>query len=818
MPPEKLLLSKNRINNTNYILFTMRIKLFIFIQLLFATGLQAQLLPTLNHPVKKWEAKWVSCPDIAQADYAVVMFRRSFSLPEKPERFVVHVSADNRYKLYVNGKSASIGPQLSDWRHWRYETIDIAPYLQQGNNVIAAEVTNWGPDRFFGIMSIRTAFMMQGETDEEAIVNTTADGQWKAMKNESYRPLPPNWIYKVDIAGGFYATNPGDSVNLLSAAHGPQDWTAVSFNDTEWTPARWIWNISNEEEGGFFWLMKPRTTPQVVQERQRFKKVIANEGVLVSPDFIKGTKPLALPPHSKTSFLLDFESLTIGFPELFLSGGRNSKIMIRYAENLFNPDLSRGDRNDFEGKHIIGLRDVIIPDGRSNFMYSPTWYRAFRFVQIDIETAGEALTLHDYYHLYTAAPQKRLAAFDCNDPVYKKIDEICRRTASVCTQDNLLSDAYYEQMMYVGDSWVHAMVNLYMTGDGVWLRNAIEQFDYSRMPDGNITSCYPLKSTFIIPNFSLIWVEMLYDFMMYCDDRDFIRKYVQRIRSTLAWFEDNLLANGLVGKPVGGYFVDWYSEAGFRGGVYSGSENGNSATVTLHYAATLLRAAELFEYIGLQDEGVVLRQKAEKVKADVITACWDEEKGLFAENPDRKFYDERTNIMAIKAQVFDKAKQKELLTRCLDNQSISKPTYYFRMNHFQEMRRLGEGSQIDKVLDVWKDLLPLNMTTTPECVVNNRSEAHPWGASPTMAFISLVAGIAPGEAGYRSVCIEPALGMLTFIKASYPHYLGDISVDLKKTAKNGIEGTVKLPEGLNGVFRFNNKTIHLTEGIQKISL
>jgi hypothetical protein len=414
---------------------------------------------------------------------------------------------------------------------------------------------------------------------------------------------------------------------------------------------------------------------------------------------------------------------------------------------------------------------------------------------------------------------KRLSEFDCNDPDYKKIDEICRRTASVCTQDNLLSDAYYEQMMYVGDSWVHALVNLYMTGDDVWLRNAIEQFDYSRMPDGNITSCYPLKSTFIHPNFSLVWVEMLYDFMMHCDDREFIRKYVQSIRSTLVWFENNLLENGLVGKPVGSYFVDWYGEADFPGaGVYPGSKNGNSAVVTLHYAATLLRAAELFDYLGLRDEAVVLRQKAERVKADVITACWDEQKGLFAENPDRKFYDERTNIMAIKARVFDKAKQKELLIRCLDNKSVSKPAYYFRMNHFREMRRLGEGSRTDQVLDIWKDLLPLNMTTTPERVVKHRSEAHPWSASPSVAFISLVAGIAPGEPGYRSVCIEPALGHLKFVKASYPHYLGDIKVELKKTAGNGIEGTVELPEGLTGVFRFNNKEISLTEGIQKISL
>ena len=794
---------------------------FTILMLLGVWNISAQLLPELNYPllqyrVNRWPAKWVTCADIAEADYAMVMFRRSFSLPAKPEQFVVHVSADNRYKLYVNGILSAIGPQGSDWRHWRYETIDIAPYLQAGDNVIAAEVANWGPDRYFGIMSIRTAFMMQGATQTEAVVNTTADGAWKAKKNEAYKPITVNWIYAVDIVGGLYATNPGDSITV---AQYPHNWTSTTFDDSAWKQARWIWNISNEDESGFFWLMKPRTTPQVAQTRQPFGKIVRSEGLSIPAGFVKGESPLVIPAQSKASILFDYGTVTLGFPELLLSGGKNSIITLRYAENLYNPDRTRGDRNVIEGKQMIGIRDVILPDGREQFRFSPTWYRAFRFVQMDIETAAEPLVVHDYFHMATMSPVNRRAVFECNDPVYLKIDEICWRTAAICTQDNLMSDAYYEQMMYVGDSWVHALINLYMTGDDIWMRNAIEQFDYSRMPDGNITSCYPLKSTFVHPTYSLAWIDMLYDYMMHCDDRDFIRKYVQSIRSTLAWFDNNLLDNGLVGKPVGSYFIDWYNEPPYYSGEPPGSQNGNSAVVSLYYAATLLHAAALFEYLDLPGEATVFRNKAEKMKADVIAACWDDERGLFAENPDKKFYDERTNIMAIVAQVFDEAKQKALLTRCLDDTTISKPSYYFIANHFNEMRRLSEGAQIDKVMNIWKDLIAMNMTTTPERTGGRqRSEAHPWSGAPAIAFIKVVAGIAPACPGYKSVSIEPALGKLNYVKASYPHYLGDIKVELKKAGNNGIEGSIELPKGLNGVFRFNDQIVGLKEGVQKIKL
>ena len=42
------------------------------------------------------------------------------------------MSADNRYRLYVNGEQVASGPQRSDVMHWRYETIDLAPRLRSG--------------------------------------------------------------------------------------------------------------------------------------------------------------------------------------------------------------------------------------------------------------------------------------------------------------------------------------------------------------------------------------------------------------------------------------------------------------------------------------------------------------------------------------------------------------------------------------------------------------------------------------------------------------------------------------------------------------
>src|SRR6266540_3384730 len=103
------------------------------------------LLPAADDDLLKrtWNARWISVPDTSLFDYGVYHFRRAFDLSTKPARFVVHATGDNRYQLFVNGERVSTGPARGDLYHWRYETVDIAPRLKAGRNVLAALVYNY---------------------------------------------------------------------------------------------------------------------------------------------------------------------------------------------------------------------------------------------------------------------------------------------------------------------------------------------------------------------------------------------------------------------------------------------------------------------------------------------------------------------------------------------------------------------------------------------------------------------------------------------------------------------------------------------------
>src|SRR4051812_2699069 len=116
--------------------------LFTVIAIMCVPSLHAQDIKANPALLKTWTASWVSMPGTQQKDYGVYHFRKSFNLAGKPSKFIVHVSADNRYRLFVNGKAVCFGPARGDLYNWYFESIDIAPFLNIGNNTIAALVWN----------------------------------------------------------------------------------------------------------------------------------------------------------------------------------------------------------------------------------------------------------------------------------------------------------------------------------------------------------------------------------------------------------------------------------------------------------------------------------------------------------------------------------------------------------------------------------------------------------------------------------------------------------------------------------------------------
>jgi alpha-L-rhamnosidase len=790
--------------------------LFLFVFLL-STSLFAQDV--------KWKAHWIMHPTVQPQAHSVVLFRKSFELAAKPEKFIVHLSADNHYRLFVNGTYILRGPARGDITHWFYETVDIAAYLVAGKNTLAAEVINWGPKRSFTYFSQMSSFIMQGASEKEEVINTSG-GSWKCIQNQAYNPKIVEWMTdRNSIDFGLYVGNPTDSIR---ADHYPWGWEKTEFDDKAWLPASWCDLAGGRDiqfAGGILFsggkLLIPRRTGILKETRIPFTCIRRTSGILKNENFIHDKGNLVIPANQKVSILIDQSYETMGYPEMLVSGGKDARIQAMYAENMIVKNHSpKGNRNDIEDKFLVGIKDVFIPDGGKNRLFKPTYIRAFRFIQLDIETRDDPLTIESYSHIACNAPIELKAKFETGKLSLDWIMEAGWRTISICAQDMLNSDAAYEQMQYVGDSRVHNLSILTLSGDDRLTRNALIQFDQSRIPEGLTLACYPNPFYLVIPSYSLIWIDQVHDYMLWKDDRAFIAGFELGILNVLDWFEKHRQPNGLMGK------MDWWGALAWPRHYNNGEPptvyEGNNTLYSLHYAYTLRHAADIFEYLGKTAQMNEFRNRADQICLAVNTLCKNKE-GYYTESPEDAQVSQITNLLAILAgaSIGDDAKQ--LMKKLLEPKDwFGQVDLFLHLYLFEAMNMTGFQEHFIPELSEWQLMMDRGMTTFAEVPLewgeeNQRSECHPWSSAPDYFFFRTVCGIKPTSAGHKTVEISPNFGELTHIKAVYPHYLGNIELDLLRTGSK-VEGSLTIPEGIKACFIWGTQKINLKTGKQTINL
>jgi hypothetical protein len=392
------------------------------------------------------------------------------------------------------------------------------------------------------------------------------------------------------------------------------------------------------------------------------------------------------------------------------------------------------------------------------------------------------------------------------------------RTASICAQDILLSDAYYEQMQYLGDSKVHNMALLYLSGNDDLVRNQLTQTDWSRFPDGLTLACYPNDFHLVIPFYSLIWIEMIHDHMMWAGDRAFTAQFQLGIYNVLEWYHKHVSENGLLGPLEWWNDVDW--SPGFPNGVPPGIEDGNSTLFSLEYAIALQKATEISQYAGNTEQAEIYAERSKNIIKAVKKLCYDPSRQLFSETPDFHDYSQHTNILAILSEAVDGEDARILMKKIVEDRSLHQVALFFRYYLLEAIFQTGMSESFKDQLHPWFDMIDMGLTTFTEVPLDwesQRSDCHPWSTSPNIHFFTSICGIRPLKAGFEEVIIQPQFGHLEIIKASLAHPHGQIEINLNKRDLQ-VKGTIILSGTIQATFKWRDKSLPLKEGINQIDL
>ena len=764
---------------------------------------------------RRWDAIWIVPPGTDPFRFGVYHFRKSLDLPDRPARFVVHVTADNRYQLYVNGTRVVWGPARGDLNHWRYETVDLAPHLRAGQNVLAAVVWNYGELAPEAQTTWRTGFLLQGDGPAERAVDTGTS--WKASADPSYSPIP----FTHAQVRGYYVVGPGER---FEGARHPWGWETASYDDGAWPAAQAA--VPDGRANGAprpmqdapnRWLLVPRSIPLMEERLERLASVRQVVGVAVPGGFPREEAAFTIPPRTQARLLVDNARLTTAYPVVRYGGGAGATVKIGYAESLYFPKSKGGDkgnRDEVEGKEFVGNHDVIVADGGANRRYSPLWWRTYRYIELTIETQAEALVIHDVHGLYTGYPFERRQRLDAGGrPVVSQILDVGWRTARLCAHESYMDCPYYEQLQYAGDTRIQALVSLYSTGDARLVRNAIAQLDDSRTAEGATMSRAPTRQQQYIPPFSLWWIGMVHDYSMYVDDVAFVREMLPGVRAVLQFFNRHQKPNGSLGPMPWWNYVDWTTE--WPGGVPPRDAEGSSAPQDLQLLLAYDWAAALEEAFGSRALAAENRASAARLRESVRGLYWDPGRQLFADTPARRQFSQHANVLAVLAGVVEGREARDLVVRVLDDTSLTQCSYYFRHYLHSAVNLVGEGDRYLDLLGEWESMLSRGLTTFAERYERpgdpSRSDCHAWSASPNFEIFRTVLGIDSAAPGFARVRVRPFPGRLDRVSGAIPHPKGEIAVTLERSGER-LRVQVTLPPGITGEFAWRGATRALTAG------
>lgn len=770
-----------------------------------------------------WEkAKWIGLPTeeirskkIYQGDMndRFVYYRYVFSCGEEGH-LTVGLTANSRYRLWVNGSPILSGPCRGDrWRQY-YETVDLTPYLMIGKNVLAAQVLFCDPaaaprqggprSPLFSVATLPSGHRLAvagtvfNKKNEPLTEVTTGVASWKVFLDNSYYLICSSPVNE----------NLGAITERLDFNRIPALWKDVDFDDSSWPEGAAIEPVLPDvfmEAVGLYgnYRIRQRPIPLLFEQEE---ELCAELGKPVFGDDVAVT----VPPHTKKKFLFDGGSLFNAYPRYRFTGGKQTKVTFTYFEKFVSSDLKRHVKRDDYQKGDIGENgqvDIITLSGQP-VVYEPFWYRTMRFLNIEVETKEESLVFFRPIIRKTGYPLNPASFVLSSASWVRPLWEMCVRTLQNCMMETYMDCPFWEQMQYPMDTRLQALFTYVCSTDTKLARKALEDFHCSVIPDGLVQGKAPSGYPQIISTFSLYYIFMIADFFDHTDDESVIRAYRADMDKVLEYYGGRVGKSGLV-EHIGYWpFVDWQPAWGSCTGRPAAIDAGPSTVINLMYAFALRVAARLnreTNRVGLAQE---YDNRAQKITLMIQTLCWDGEKKMYREGPTFQQFSQHAQSWAVLNDMLPQKDAKVLMKRSFRS-DVLQCGFSTSFELFRACEKSGCYAETKSQWRKWIQLIDEHCTTCPETPENARSECHAWSALPMYEMIHTMAGIRKKKAGSREIEISPNMELLPDLEGAAVTEHGIIRFSYRRQ-KNSTAYKILMPKGLSGTFVYpDGKTEHL---------
>lgn len=702
------------------------------------------------------------------------LFRLELDLPQAPEQAQVRLCAADRYRFYVNGVSVVSGPRKGDRWNRYYETVDLAPYLARGLNYLTARVVSYAYERTHTrenaalsvyVSEVGPVFLCQGEAallDGAALSLSTGDAKWTAAPDDSFA---------LDTTEAFYV---GGTEKFYSDR-------CPAWRENKplgWPPAERAMGTGINDYGEFSALqLKARAIPNMEEKPGAFVHALPNiEG---EGGFAFDEDGVATIPAGQTRAVeLDAGVLQTGFLRL-RARGEGGCIKLISAERYF--PRAEGEhsgpmvRDDRERGRITGQFDLYYTS-RQESTFENFWWRAFRFVRLEVTAGEEDVTLHMPDFTITRYPLDVTAQLNFPDDRMAQLWDISVRTLRSCMHETHEDCPYYEQLQYTLDTRLQMQFTYAISGDTRMAENVLWDYHCSRLPDGILQSRYPCTHTQVIPDFSIYWIYMLEEHYIQTGDASHIRFYRPTMDGVLEYFDRHKGSTGLVENLGYWEFGDWVEEWNGRAGVPDATFHGPAALHNLTYALGLRTAARLMRAIGRDADAQDYDARADEIGRLVVKLCYNAQRGLLREGPNFDQYSQHSQALAVLCGALTGDAARTALRRAMQDDDVLPCTFPWQYTLFRALDKADLYALTENVWRQYFSMLDRHLTTVPEKPGDTRSDCHAWSALPLYEYPRMLLGVQPAAPGWEAIAVRPHAIGIDRMSGTVPTAKGEVKV------------------------------------------
>lgn len=704
---------------------------------------------------------WITSPEEqVNAPNTWIAFRRDFTLEKKPQHAEAIIAADTKYWLWINGKLVVFegglkrGPTPSDSY---YDKVDLAPYLNKGDNAIAVLVWHFGKDGFSHINSGKSGLLFSMQS-----------GRFKLISDK-------NWVCRIHPA---YGTADGPSPNSRLPESNIRFDAAKDIPDWQVLPVANLYGFQSAKEIG-----SPGDAP--------WNKLIERP-IPLWKDF--GIKSLS------------FERRT---------GSKVDTIIARLPYNMqMTPIISADDQL---GGNLIGIAtDHSRSGGDVNLSAAYVTKKGYQEYESYGWLNGEKIILTvptgvkilSVKYRETGFNTEITQSFHCSDEFYNRFWKKASRTLYVNMRDNYFDCPDRERAQWWGDV-VLLMGECFYTASvstHTLMRKAIRELAAWQRPEGELFSPIPGNFKGELPDQMLTSIGY-YGFWNYYQntgDRKTIESVYPAVKKYLALWETD--ETGLTVLRKGDWlWGDWGENKDIR-----------LIMAGWHYLA-LKGAANMATLLGHEADRIMFSNTMETVKKG-FNRCWN---GQAYRHPDYQLEtDDRAQALAVITGIADASKYEQLL-KLFQTQYFASPYMekyvmealfvmgegkYALERTKRRFSEMVEHPDYTTLFEGWG---------IGEKGYGGGTTNHAWSGGAQIVIGEYLFGIKPLEAGYKTFLVEPCPATFTSATIDIPTVKGNIHSSFENNAGGfamklivpaGATAIVSIPDGQSVLI--NNRPLH----------